>query len=53
MEETLGTNLHPNAREFDIVVIGAGPGEVAADRLGRAGLNVAIVEDHLIGAECS
>jgi dihydrolipoamide dehydrogenase len=41
-------------RTFDVVVIGAGPaGEVAAGRLGEAGLEVAIVEQHLIGGECS
>ena len=34
--------------------IGAGPaGEVAAGRLGEAGLSVAIVEDRLVGGECS
>ena len=42
------------SEEFDVVVIGAGPaGEVAAGRLGEAGLRVAIVEEHLIGGECS
>jgi pyruvate/2-oxoglutarate dehydrogenase complex dihydrolipoamide dehydrogenase (E3) component len=41
-------------RSFDVVVIGAGPaGEVAAGRLGQHGLEVAIVEDRLVGGECS
>jgi pyruvate/2-oxoglutarate dehydrogenase complex dihydrolipoamide dehydrogenase (E3) component len=41
-------------REFDVVILGAGPaGEVCAGRLGEAGLEVAIVEPHLIGGECS
>jgi dihydrolipoamide dehydrogenase len=41
-------------RSFDVVVIGAGPaGEVAAGRLGEHGLEVAIVEDRLVGGECS
>jgi dihydrolipoamide dehydrogenase len=40
--------------EFDVVVIGAGPaGEVCAGRLGAAGLDVAVVEGHLVGGECS
>jgi len=41
-------------RAFDAVVIGAGaPGEVVAGRLGEAGLDVAIVEERLVGGECS
>ena len=41
-------------REFDVVVIGAGAaGEVAAGRIGEGGLSVAIVEDRLVGGECS
>ena len=41
-------------RSFDVVVLGAGPaGEVAAGRLGEAGLEVAVVEQHLVGGECS
>ncbi len=41
-------------REFDVVVIGAGaPGEVVAGRLGEAGVSVAIVEERLVGGECS
>lgn len=43
-----------NEREFDVVVMGAGPaGEVCAGRLGEEGLEVALLEPHLIGGECS
>lgn len=39
---------------YDVVVIGGGPvGENVADRAGRTGLSVVLVEAELLGGECS
>lgn len=39
---------------FDVVVIGAGPGgEVALNTLAKEGLRIALVEEEVIGGECS
>ena len=41
-------------REFDVIVIGAGPvGENVADRATQGGLSVVVVESELVGGECS
>lgn len=43
-----------SAREYDVIVIGAGPvGENVADGAVKGGLSVAIVESELVGGECS
>jgi dihydrolipoamide dehydrogenase len=43
-----------DSREFDVVVVGAGPGgEVCAGRLADADLSVALVEQDLVGGECA
>jgi dihydrolipoamide dehydrogenase len=42
------------AREYDLIVIGAGPvGENVADRATQEGLSVVVVEGELVGGECS
>jgi dihydrolipoamide dehydrogenase len=39
---------------YDVVVLGAGPGgEVAVNTLARAGKSIALVENELIGGECT
>ena len=44
----------PGVREYDVIVLGAGAtGENVADRAGRGGLSVVVVEDELVGGECS
>lgn len=44
----------PATLTVDVVVLGAGAvGENVADRAGRTGLSVAIVEERLVGGECS
>ncbi|MFG6403948.1 dihydrolipoyl dehydrogenase family protein [Microbacterium sp. P04] len=43
-----------SAREYDVIVIGAGPvGENVADRAVQGGLSAVIVEAELVGGECS
>ena len=41
-------------RSFDLIVIGAGPvGQNVADRAKQGGLSVAVVENELVGGDCS
>ncbi|WP_127476665.1 dihydrolipoyl dehydrogenase family protein [Microbacterium sulfonylureivorans] len=43
-----------STREYDLIVIGAGPvGENVADRAKQGGLSVVVVESELVGGECS
>lgn len=43
-----------SSREFDVIVIGAGAvGENVADRVVRGGLTAVIIENELVGGECS
>ena len=43
-----------NMSEYDVIVVGAGPvGENVADRAVRGGLTAALVEQELVGGECS
>jgi pyruvate/2-oxoglutarate dehydrogenase complex dihydrolipoamide dehydrogenase (E3) component len=45
--------LMPDEQDFDVVVVGLGPGgEYAAEKLAQAGLAVAGVEARLVGGEC-
>src|SRR5947199_10849223 len=42
------------AREYDVIVIGAGPtGENLAHRAVKGGLSAVVVEAELVGGECS
>jgi dihydrolipoamide dehydrogenase len=44
----------PETREYDVIVIGAGPtGENVADRAVKGGLSAVVVESELVGGECS
>ncbi|MDI2125771.1 dihydrolipoyl dehydrogenase family protein [Yinghuangia seranimata] len=48
------TGADPAEEWFDVVVVGAGPvGENVADRVRAGGLTVAVVEQELVGGECS
>ncbi|MZE75208.1 NAD(P)/FAD-dependent oxidoreductase [Streptomyces sp. SID5789] len=46
--------MNDTSRAYDVVVLGAGPaGENVADRTSAAGLTSVIVENELLGGECS
>lgn len=54
MSESTPHNAPAGTVTYDVVVVGAGAvGENAADRAGRLGLSVAVVEHELVGGECS
>jgi dihydrolipoamide dehydrogenase len=54
MDESMGGTGSIGEDTYDVVVIGAGPvGENAADRAVRGGLTACIVEERLVGGECS
>ncbi len=54
MSDALSSVSSMSEREYDLIVIGAGPvGENVADRAVQAGLTAAIIESELVGGECS
>jgi len=44
---------NPGGRQFDLIVIGLGPGgEEVAERMAEAGWSVLGIDSHLVGGEC-